>query len=131
VLLAGIPHGEALSIKRLAEGVQASPTYMAKLLQRLSRAGLVTAHRGRGGGYSLARSADGVTLWEVACALQDGSPADVPTLPICSECSLAAACPLKAVIGPAGEEMRRRLETVTVGGLAKLLEDGARPGSPG
>lgn len=44
----------------------ASPHHVAKVLQRLARAGVATAVRGVGGGYRLARPAKDVTLQEVA-----------------------------------------------------------------
>ncbi len=112
-----------MSIGQLAKGVQASPTYMGKLLQRLNHVGLVTAHRGRSGGYCLARPASDITLWEVVTALQGDSPLGTMALPICSKCSLAAACPLKDALRSAEDEMRRKLEAVTVDSLAKSLED--------
>lgn len=118
-----------MSIEQLAEGVQASPTYMAKLLQQLARAGLVEAHRGRGGGYSLGRPAESITLWEVVAALHGNLPLETVLLPICSRCPLAPACPLRETLASMGEEIRRRLEEVTVGGLAKLLKQATRSAS--
>lgn len=123
VLLAGARPEEVMSIGQLAKGVKASPTYMGKLLHRLSQSGLVKAQRGRGGGYCLARPASDITLWEVVSTLHGGSPLGSMALPICSKCSIAAACPLKDALRSAEDDIRRRLETVTVGSLVKLLED--------
>lgn len=119
-----------MSIEQLAEEVQASPSYMAKLLQRLARAGLVVAHRGRAGGYSLGRPGQSITLWEVVAALHGGDALRTPLLPICSRCPLSPVCPLRDTLQSAGDEMRRRLQEVTVGTLARLLEEHRGSGSP-
>jgi len=53
-----------------AEGL--SPEYAAKLLRSLRMGGLVTATRGIGGGYRLARPADQISVWDALCVL--GAP---------------------------------------------------------
>jgi Rrf2 family nitric oxide-sensitive transcriptional repressor len=46
-----------------------SPTYMAKVLQRLVHAGLVRSQRGLGGGMSLAKKPEEMTILEVVNAV--------------------------------------------------------------
>ena len=43
--------------------------YLAKVLQGLSRAGLLHSQRGLGGGFTLARSPNQLTMWEVVQAV--------------------------------------------------------------
>ena len=45
------------------------PDYLAKVLQSLAKAGLVTAQRGRGGGFVLAREPDSLTVLDVVAAV--------------------------------------------------------------
>src|SRR3990170_1510602 len=78
----------SLGANELAEAIGASPSYMAKLLQKLAHAGLVTSRRGSGGGFSLARPATAITLDQIILAVSD-APADVPLLPSCATCRLA------------------------------------------
>ncbi|RMD88104.1 MAG: Rrf2 family transcriptional regulator [Alphaproteobacteria bacterium] len=73
-LLAALPPGKALSARRLAEYFALSVSYLAKVLQQLSAAGLVASRRGPGGGYGLARSPDEITLREIVEAIEGTSP---------------------------------------------------------
>jgi len=59
----------------LAELHGVPPTYLAKQLQALSAAGIVTTRRGRNGGYHLARSPADVTLLDVVLAVEGDEPA--------------------------------------------------------
>lgn len=59
--------GEALvSAADVARRHGASTHHVAKVLQRLARAGLAQAARGAGGGYRLARPAKDITLHDIA-----------------------------------------------------------------
>jgi Rrf2 family protein len=49
--------------------------YLAKALQALTRAGLVSSQTGRRGGYRLARSADEITLLDIVLAVEGDEPA--------------------------------------------------------
>jgi Rrf2 family protein len=63
-LLASDPE-RAWPVREIAGALPASADHLAKVMQRLGRAGLVTSSRGPGGGFALAREADGITLLEV------------------------------------------------------------------
>lgn len=58
---------------------QVSPSYLDLLFARLRGAGLVLGMRGPGGGYTLARAADAITLADIVCAVDDGSANRAPT----------------------------------------------------
>ena len=58
-----------LSISEIAEMEGLSVPYASKLLAILRRAGLVTAERGRGGGFSIASNPARINLYEVLTAL--------------------------------------------------------------
>ncbi len=73
-LLAVVPPGCALSKEALAEFLEVPPAYLAKHLQALSRAGIVTAQRGAAGGYRLARLPETVTLWDITAAVEGTAP---------------------------------------------------------
>src|SRR3954466_7408585 len=61
--------------QRLAEFHGISRTYLAKHLQQLSRAGLVTSTQGRVGGSLLTRPGDEITLLDVVQAIEGREPA--------------------------------------------------------
>jgi len=58
-----------LSISEIAEVEGLSVPYASKLLAILRRAGLVTAERGRGGGFSIATDPANINLYEALTAL--------------------------------------------------------------
>jgi Rrf2 family protein len=74
-VLALLPHDSALPASRLAEFHGVPPAYLAKHLQAMARAGIVTSGTGRRGGYRLARAASKITLLEVVDAVDGAEPA--------------------------------------------------------
>ncbi|HMF83771.1 MAG TPA: Rrf2 family transcriptional regulator [Acidimicrobiia bacterium] len=75
VVLAVLPSGAALSTARLAEYHAVPEAYLAKHLQAMSRAGILEAGTGRGGGYRLARPPADVSVLDVVEAVDGGDPA--------------------------------------------------------
>jgi Rrf2 family protein len=70
VLLALVPPGRSLPAARLAEFHELPQAYLAKHLQALAQAGIVTAVTGRRGGYRLARPASEVRVLDVVEAVE-------------------------------------------------------------
>lgn len=64
VLLGSAPGG-SMAASDLADAHGLAPAATAKLLQQLAGAGLVEAHRGRTGGYSLGRPAERITIADI------------------------------------------------------------------
>ncbi len=58
-----------LTAQQIAEATRVPAGYLAKVLQGLSRAGLLHSQRGLGGGFTLARSPSQLTMWEVVQAV--------------------------------------------------------------
>ncbi len=73
VALAEAPERRA-SAKEIAADLNASEAHLAKVLQRLARAGLVDSVRGRGGGFRLARPANRIKLMDVYQAIEGRLP---------------------------------------------------------
>ena len=71
-LLGLLPGEAALSGEALADFLGVPTPYLAKQLQALSRAGIVTAKRGAAGGYRLSRLPETVSLWDITAAI-DGN----------------------------------------------------------
>ncbi|HUZ11951.1 MAG TPA: Rrf2 family transcriptional regulator [Caulobacteraceae bacterium] len=69
--LAGRPADRAVALAEIARGQQISRAYLEQLFARLRRRGLVTASRGPGGGYRLARPAAEVSVAEVVTAVDE------------------------------------------------------------
>lgn len=75
VLVAVLPRGTAMPTARLAEYHGVPPAYLAKNLQALSRAEVLEAVPGPGGGYRLARPASEITMLDVVEAIDGVEPA--------------------------------------------------------
>jgi Rrf2 family protein len=56
-------------LQAIATTTQVPPGYLSKVLQQLVRAGLLTSQRGLGGGFSLARPATEMSVYEVVQAV--------------------------------------------------------------
>lgn len=56
---------ERLSVKHLAEALDASRDHLAKVFQKLSKAGLVTSVRGPAGGFILNKAAEDISFLDI------------------------------------------------------------------
>jgi Rrf2 family transcriptional regulator, nitric oxide-sensitive transcriptional repressor len=68
VFLAG-EGSAAITTTQLARAIQAPSDYLSKVMQTLGRTGIVTAQRGKNGGFQLARPASELTILEVINAV--------------------------------------------------------------
>ncbi len=62
--------GRARSSATIAEATGAPSSYLSKVLQALCRAGILRSQRGPSGGFTLARDAEGISVLEVAEAVE-------------------------------------------------------------
>ena len=72
VALSGIDRPVPAS--KLAEMTDVSASYLAKQLQALSRAGLVTSVQGNSGGYVLTRSPEKISVLDIVLAIEGSAP---------------------------------------------------------
>src|SRR5262245_49645782 len=75
VLLAVVPPDQALPAARLAEYHELPSAYLAKQLQSLAGAGIITSVPRRRGGYRLAPPAAGTTVPDAVRAVEGSAPA--------------------------------------------------------
>lgn len=61
---------EPMPPREIADGIEASPTYMAKITRMLVKANILKSHRGALGGVTLSREPSSVTLLEIVEACQ-------------------------------------------------------------
>ncbi len=69
VVCLGTQRDQPLTTQTIAARTQVPAGYLSKVLQGLGRAGLVESQRGMGGGFSLARSLDEITILDVINAV--------------------------------------------------------------
>jgi Rrf2 family protein len=73
-MLAALPDGGTLGPAELSAFFEVPKAYLAKHLQALSKAGVVSATPGRSGGYRLARPASEITLRDIVLAIEGPGP---------------------------------------------------------
>ena len=88
----GGPDGPPMLVKDLAVQSDVSNFYLAKIISRLSEAGLVKSKRGYTGGVQLARPAEEISLLDVSRAI-DGEEWTESCLLGMAQCSDERACP--------------------------------------
>lgn len=70
-VLAELPVGEYRGASSIADETNAPRNYLGKLLQLLSRYGLVESQKGLGGGFRLARDPVDISLYDVVEAIEN------------------------------------------------------------
>lgn len=110
--------GGPVSLAGFATAHRLSYNHVAKVAQALGHAGFITSQRGRGGGVSLARPADDISVGEVVRALE-------PNLRLadCASCVLRADCATSGILGRAMAAFLAVLDETT-------LSQAADTGSP-
>lgn len=106
-------YGEGpITLQTIAETRGLSRQYLAKLFLQLAKADLVTAIRGKNGGYVLARAPSEITLLEVIEAVEGPLALNFcqHDPPKCEE----VGCPLRPVWAELQEVIRGRLSRVTL-----------------
>ncbi|MFQ5694604.1 MAG: RrF2 family transcriptional regulator [Terriglobia bacterium] len=126
LLLALEPDGKRCRIQKLADELGVAATYLTKVVQNLTRAGLVRTVRGPGGGVRLARPAQEISAWDILAAVE---PLDefAHCLLGTRECNEAVPCPLHGVWAPARERMREILRTKSLREFAAEAQRSAVP----
>ena len=118
VHLAGLTSGARATKSQLAASGDVPEAFVGKILQALSRGGLITSHRGSVGGFTLARPADSVTLLDVV-ELMEGPLQLNACLGPNPSCGRLAWCCVHDVWARAQEALAGVLRGVTIASLAQ------------
>lgn len=104
------------SAEHMAETTKVPRRYLHKVLQDLARDGLVRSQSGPGGGYSLARSPDEITILDVVNAVSALERIRHCPLGLKSHTSL---CPLHQELDKAYAATEAAFASVTIGALLR------------
>jgi len=123
--LATVEESGCVRAREIAERYDLPAGLLAKILQKLARAGVLESVPGRSGGYSLARPADEITIGAVLEAVE-GSPA----LAQCmrgdpASCEQIRRCTIRHPLARIYARVFRMLDTITVSELT-----GGTPSGP-
>jgi Rrf2 family transcriptional regulator, nitric oxide-sensitive transcriptional repressor len=120
--LAGEP-ARTFATTEIAAEFGISRNHLAKVVRDLADNGFILTQRGAGGGFSLARPAQSITLGEVVRTLEGGSALVECFREDGGACALTPRCRLKVRLAAAREAFMRELDNTT-------LSDCAYPGQP-
>lgn len=98
-----------------------SPTFLGKIVQSLARAGILATRRGVGGGISLARAVEDITLLQVIEAVE-GTLCINDCLQTPPNCEHIHACPAYPYLAAAQLQLRETLDV----SVATLIETSER-----
>ena len=120
--LAGFAPGTRASRAELATASECPEQFLSKVLQSLTRAGLVISHRGNTGGFELAPAHRGATLLEIVEAVEGPIHLNV-CLGSDDECSRQDWCPAYTVWNDAQNALAGVLRKANIGDLARIAAE--------
>ena len=118
--MAGLPAGSRASRSDLASAAQCPEQFLSKVLQSLTRAGLVVSHRGNTGGFELALQHRSASLLQIVEAVEGPIRLNL-CLTGAHACERQSWCPANPIWAEAQSAMTRVLRQSTIDALAKSL----------
>ncbi|MGK0291536.1 MAG: Rrf2 family iron-sulfur cluster assembly transcriptional regulator [bacterium] len=113
--------GKPILVKSIANDVQLPGPFLSKLINILSRKGIVKTQRGIGGGVTLNCNPNELTLFDVCVALDDPVAQKKCFLGL-EECSDERACPAHAFWSKHRDQKIHFLQTTTLLDIADFEE---------
>jgi Rrf2 family nitric oxide-sensitive transcriptional repressor len=111
--LAGEP-ARSFATSEIAAEFGISRNHLAKVVRDLADGGFISTQRGAGGGFTLARPPQSITLGEVVRALEDRHALVECFRDDGGHCTLNPRCRLKARLAAAREAFMRELDGTTL-----------------
>ena len=107
-----------LTTQQIAAVTRIPQAYLSKVMQNLSRAGLVDSRRGLHGGFTLSRSPEKLTIWDVMEAVEPLRR--IRTCPLGLESHRLRLCPLHKKLDDALAQIEQVMRDTT---LAEILAE--------
>ncbi len=111
-----------IPIREIGDDLGISHHFLTKVLQDLTKAGLMKSLRGPNGGVALNRSPKTIFLFEIVVAI-DGHDRFEGCILGLPECGEGNPCPLHDYWGGVRDGIRGRFESITLNELAKRVEE--------
>ncbi|AVF36079.1 nitric oxide-sensing transcriptional repressor NsrR [Rahnella sikkimica] len=115
IYMASLPGDQMTNISQVTEVYGVSRNHMVKIINQLSRAGLVTAVRGKNGGIKLGKPAETIRIGDVVRELEPLSLVNCES----DFCHITPACRLKHVLHTAVEHFLDELNQYTLADMVK------------
>ena len=115
-------HGKFIPMKEIADRQEVSLKYMTKIMQALTKSGLLDGQHGKGGGYKLNREPADYRVGDIL-RLTEGTLAPVACLDVSDwRCDRAAECRTRAMWNELDRIINEYLDGITI---ADLMEEDA------
>lgn len=116
----------ARSAKDVADEYGIPPEALAKILQRLAKAGLLQSQHGTNGGYILARAAHTISAFEVIRAI-DGPLFITSCVTVRGECDQSDRCNIREPLRKVNESIEAVLKRIKISHMREEVEEVASP----
>jgi Rrf2 family protein len=120
--LAERAHEGACSAKDVADAYGIPQEALAKILQRLVKAGLLQSQHGANGGYMLARAANKISAFEVIRAI-DGPLFITSCITVRGECGQSGRCTIREPLRRVNESIEQVLRRITISEMKEEPEE--------
>ena len=119
VHLLRLPQNNTIGVQELAEFQKLSPTYLSKILTKLTKGGLIESTPGAKGGYKISKSPNEISFLDVITAIEGDSKL--------FNCSLHhnEGCLIEEVMRQPEENMKSELESRLLIDIVKKMESRA------
>lgn len=114
------------SAKDVADAFGIPPEALAKILQRLAKAGLLHSQHGINGGYMLARPAHTISAFEVIQAI-DGPLFITSCVTVRGECDQTDRCNIREPLRKVNESIEAVLRRIKISHMREEPEEAAAP----
>jgi Rrf2 family protein len=116
--LAEHPVTAALSAKDIADAYGIPAQLLAKILQQLTKSGLLKSHAGMNGGYALAKEARAISAYEVILSI-DGPFFITSCTKGAKACELTPSCTIKEPLARVNDTIAGVLKSISIQDLAE------------
>lgn len=113
--------GRSMMLDELVSDTSLPRDFLAKVFQRLVKAGLLRSAKGRGGGFALGRPANEITLKDIVEAIDGPLTFDRCAVGL-DKCSDQQPCPQHDLYKPIRQRIKEYLQTTTVADLSSSLK---------
>ncbi|TWT07709.1 Rrf2 family transcriptional regulator [Planococcus sp. CPCC 101016] len=117
VYLIWLPKSSTIGVQELAEIQKLSPTYLSKILTKLTKAGLIESTPGAKGGYKISKSPNEISFLDVIIAIEGESNL--------FNCSIHhnEGCLIEEVMRQSEENMKAELKNRLLVDIVKKMEE--------
>lgn len=114
--------GAPATIKDVADAHQISESHLTKVVHRLAKRGYIKAVRGEGGGISLARASDKISIGEIVRDVEPLTPAECFDPNYDGRCALYPGCRLRTVLDSAQASFLANLDARTISDVVTISD---------